>query len=273
MKKESTGKSVWLQVTFRVFAVVFAAGGLFILQGISEALEPWMHGVMASSPLADELRFHGAVHGALIGILFSFSLLAMLKKPLSKPILLQYYIGGHLIFLATLAIMVPALAFHFILIVFGVVLAILYATYAKRREIFRPSEPAVMNRTLLIMAGIALLGLLPFSIDGAIHQLKDPVQQFRWGEGTALSLVLLYGGYLTATGRTGSRTLGAILSMAYVFLGAASITIPGYPGSWGLWGGLAAILYGCVYAAILFRQSSARNVTAPIESLSAKSNP
>jgi len=256
MEQEAVGKKgFWLSVTFRVFAVIFAASGLLMLQGLSEGLEPWVQGVMASSALPDELRFHAAVHGALIGLLFSGSLIAMLRNPLGKPLLLQFYFFGHIIFLGTLLASDLQLAVQsfFVFILFTVVLLILFGTYGKRKEIFRPTEPAAMNRPLLMMGGAALLGLLPFFINGLIGQVQDPVQQFRWGEGAALSLVMVYGAYLAATGRRGSRTLAVILSLTYVFLGAASITIPNHPGSWGTWGGAAAIVYAVVYAGIALR--------------------
>ncbi|MFB9325656.1 hypothetical protein ACFFSY_06935 [Paenibacillus aurantiacus] len=246
----------WLGVVFRFIAIVFAAAGLIMLQGLSEGLEPWARGFMAAAPLPDDLRFHGASHGALIGILFSVSLLAMLRAPLNKPLLLQFYFIGHLIFLGTLLVTDPALAKQsfFVFILFAAVLGVLFAVYPKRRDILRPRQPKAMNRPLLVMTGIALLGLLPFMINGVTGQIGDTQMQFRWGEGTALGLALVYAGYLTATSRTGARTLGIIQSAAYAYMGAASVTLPDHPGSWGIIGGAAAIAYGMVYAVIVLRQ-------------------
>ncbi|CAM4459256.1 hypothetical protein [Paenibacillus tarimensis] len=253
MRKKS--EMVW-GVIFRLFVVVFAAASLIMLQGLSEGLEPWVQSFLATSPLPDELRFHAASHGALIGILFSFSLLAMLRDPLSKPVLLQFYIVGHLIFLAVLAVTDPVLAKQtfFVFIMFAIVLATLYATYPNRREIWRSTEPRVVNRTLLLLTGGVLLALLPVIIGGISGQLQDPEQQFRWGEGSALAITLVYAAYLTATARTGTRTLGVIQGLTYVYMGAASLTLPQYPGSWGLWGGTAAIIFGILYPVIVFRE-------------------
>ncbi|GIO11317.1 hypothetical protein J19TS2_08720 [Cohnella xylanilytica] len=264
MNASASKKGIWLGVAFRSFAVLFAAAGLLMLQGLSEGLEPWVRSFLASTPLEEGVRFHAAAHGALIGILFSFSLLAMLKEPLSKPLLLNFYIVGHLIFLATLSATDPALAKQsfFVFILFTVVLVVLYATYGGRREIFRPSEPKAMNRTLLLLTGIALLALSPFIVRGLIEQAGDGQMQFRWGEGAALGLTLLYAGYLTATSRTGARALGYLQALAYAYMGAASLTLPDYPGSWGLWGGLAAIAYGIVYGAVVRLQLAPRPATA-----------
>lgn len=262
--KEVQKKGFALSIVFRVFAVIFTLSGLFMLQGLSEGLEPWVQGFMASSTLPDELRFHAAVHGALIGILFSGSLVTMLWNPLGKPLLLQFYVVGHLAFLATLLLTDVKLALQsfFVFILFAVVLLVLFATYGNRKEILRPAEPSARNRTMLIMAGVALLGLLPVILNGVIGQVQDPEQQFRSGESAALGIVLLYGGYLAATGRSGSRTLAVILAVAYIFLGAASITIPGHPGSWGLLGGIASIIYGLVYSGLALRSKAAHAESA-----------
>ncbi|MFD1957390.1 hypothetical protein ACFSL6_25280 [Paenibacillus thailandensis] len=256
MKNETRGTRILAGIVFRFFAVVFAAAGLIMLQGLSEGLEPWIRSFMASTPLPEELRFHAASHGALIGILFSFSLLAMLRSPLDNPLLLHFYFVGHLIFLGTLLLTDPALAKQsfFVFILFAAVLAVLFAAYPKRLEMLRPREPKTINRPLLIMSGIALLGLLPFMIQGVAGQIGDAQMQFRWGEGTALGLSLLYAGYLTATSRAGARTLGIVQALAYLYMGAASITLPDYPGSWGIAGGAAAIVYGLVYGVVVLRQ-------------------
>ncbi|TYP70507.1 hypothetical protein [Paenibacillus methanolicus] len=260
MKTDNSTNKAWLGAVFRFFAVVFAGAGLIMLQGLSEGLEPWIRGFMASSPLPDELRFHAASHGALIGILFSASLLAMLRAPLAKPLVLRFYFIGHLIFLGTLLLTDPALAKQsfFVFILFTAVLGILFAVYPMRRDIFRPREPKAMNRALLVMTGVALLGLLPFMIYGITGQIGDADMQFRWGEGTALGLALVYAGYLTATSRTGARTIGILQSATYVYMGAASIALPDHPGSWGIVGGASAIAYGVVYAVVVLRQLAPR---------------
>lgn len=245
-------------IGFRILAVLFSAAGLLFLQGLSEGLEPWIRSFMASSPLPDELRFHAAVHGALIGILFSFALLAMLKDPYTKPLLLHFYFIGHLIFLGTLLVTDPSLAGQtvFVFGMFAVVLASLYGVYPLRKEIFRPSQPSSRNRTLLLMTAASALWLLPVIVNSVLGQVKDPEPQFRWGEGAALALTLLYAGWLTASSRAGARTLAVIQSLAYLYLGAASLTLPDHPGSWGLWGGLASIAYGLLYSLVVFYQYS-----------------
>lgn len=240
---------------FRFFATLFGVGGLIMLEGLTEGLEPWFRSALAFDPHPEELRFHGAVHGALVGLLFSGSLFLLLWRPLRNPLLLHFYFVGHFIFLGTLVATGPlfALSRFSVFIMFGLTMGILFASYAGRRDIFRPSEPSVLNRPLLVMTGIALLGLLPFIVTGAIEQFKETEEQYRWGEGTALALTMLYGGWLTATARRGARPLGILIGLAYVYMGAASLALPEHEASWGIPGGIAAIAYGLVYGGMAFK--------------------
>lgn len=255
MGKTSTSKTSGKSILFRMFAIVFALAGLIVLEGLTEGLEPWVRSAFAFDPHPEELRFHGAVHGALIGVLFSGSLFILLRQPLTKPLLLRFYFAGHLIFLATLAATNPAFALtrFFMFIMFGVIMAILYFSYSNRREIIRPAEPANYNRPLLILSFIAVLGLLPFLIHGAIEQWQETEEQFRWGEGTALALTLICGSFMVSTARRGAGALGLLLAFTFVYMGAAALALPNHEASWGIWGGSAAILYGSIYAVFSLR--------------------
>ncbi len=250
-KSKKRSRSIW----FRVFAVLFAIAGLIVLEGLTEGLEPWIRSALAFDPHPEDLRFHGAVHGALVGILFSISLLLLLRDPNAKPLLIRFYIVGHLIFLGTLTVTGPAFALTRISIfgIFGIIMAILYFTYGNRREIFKPAEPVRRDRPLFILSFIALIGLMPFLITGFVQQLQETEEQFRWGEGTALALTLIYGSFMVSTARKGAGALGLLIGFTFAYMGAASIALPGHEASWGIWGGIAAIVYGCVYAVASLR--------------------
>jgi hypothetical protein len=260
MEKSSISKKSGKSIVFRLLAVIFALAGLIVLEGLTEALEPWIRSVLAFAPHPEELRFHGAVHGALIGVLLSGSLFFLLHKPLTKPLLLRFYFIGHLIFLGTLVATGPAFALTriFIFVIFGVIMAALYFAYGNRREIIRPTEPVQFDSPLLILSLTALVGLLPFLINGAVEQFREIEEQFRWGEGTALALTLIYGSFMVATGRKGAGALGMLLAFTFIYLGAAAFTLPSHEASWGIWGGSAGIIFGCVYAVYTLRLIRAR---------------
>ena len=71
--------------------------------------------------------------------------------------------------------------------------------------------------------------------------------------------------------RPGWQTLGTLVSLAYVYLGVAAITLLDQPGSWGIAGGLVSLAAGLAYAGLLIsaaRQPSA-TVAIATEALSA----
>lgn len=255
MEKTSKTKPSGNSIVFRIFAVVFALGGLIVLEGLTEGLEPWVRSAFAFDPHPEELRFHGAVHGALVGALFGGSLFLLLRRPLSKPLLIRFYFVGHLIFLATLAATGPAFALtrFSIFAIFGIIMAVLYFSYGRRREIIRPTEPVIRDRPMLILSFIALLGLLPFLVNGAVQQFRETEEQFRWGEGTALALTLICGSFMVSTARQGAGALGLLLAFTFAYLGAAALALPDHEASWGMGGGISAIAFGCVYAAFSLR--------------------
>ncbi|XID92910.1 hypothetical protein ACF3MZ_31445 [Paenibacillaceae bacterium WGS1546] len=256
MEEKSSSQQEGRAILFRIFAFVFAIGGLIVLEGLTEGLEPWVRSALAFDPHPEELRFHGAVHGALIGLLFGGSLFILLWRPLTKPMLVRFYFVGHLIFLGTLVATGPAFALtrFSIFVIFGIIMTILYFAYGKsRREIIRPTEPVRLDRPLLVLSIVALLGLLPFLINGAIQQFQETEEQFRWGEGTALALTMIYGSFMVSTAREGSGALGVLLGLTFIYMGAAALALPEHEASWGVWGGSAAILFGGVYAAFSLR--------------------
>ncbi|WP_372632005.1 hypothetical protein [Cohnella sp.] len=256
MEKTSTANKSEKSVLFRIFAFVFALVGLIMLEGLTEGLEPWIRSAFAFDPHPEELRFHGAVHGALLGLLFSGSLFILLWRPLTKPLLLRFYFVGHLIFLGTLAATGPAFALtrFFVFVIFGIIMAVLYFTYGKsRREIIRSTEPARFDRPLLILSFVAAFGLLHFIVNGAIQQFQETEEQFRWGEGTALAMTMIYGSFTASTARKGSGALGMLIGLTFIYMGAAALALPDHEASWGILGGAAAIAFGCVYAAFSLR--------------------
>jgi drug/metabolite transporter (DMT)-like permease len=74
----------------------------------------------------------------------------------------------------------------------------------------------------------------------------------RWMGAVILALCLVLASLLTATRRPGWQTLGLITSLAYLYLGVAALTVPDQPGSWGVLGGVAALVGGLAYAALVW---------------------
>ena len=86
----------------------------------------------------------------------------------------------------------------------------------------------------------------------------------RWTGGIILNLCLVLAGLLAATKRPGWRELGILVGITYLYLGAAALTVPDQPGSWGVVGGILALLGGASYiaAALGEAQRASRAVMA-----------
>ncbi len=253
----------WKRIGFGVFAVLFALFGFFFLQGATEALEPWVPsdcgGCDNETFVPDSYRWLAASHGALLAFLFGGCLIALLRKPYEKPMLLHVYAVGHLAFLAVLAITSPRMALQkaFVFVMFLLVLAILFAFYHRRSSAIKLEPADGYVRSLLVMSAVAALVLIPVAIHAGMQQMAETAEQFRWGEEAAMLLALLYAGFLASSRRAGSFALGAIVSVTYVYLGAAALAVPNHPGSWGIAGGIASIVFGLAFASlVLFHHRS-----------------
>lgn len=254
----------WKRVGFVVIAVLFTLFGFFFLEGATEALEPWLPsdcgGCSSETYVPDAYRWLAASHGALLAFLFGGSLIAMLRQPFDKPVLLHFYMMGHLIFLLVFAVTAPKLALMkiFVFVMFILTLIILYAFYHNRSAAVKLAPAEGYARPLLILTAIAAVVLVPVAIHAGIQQFHETEEQFRWGEHAAMLIALLYAGFLASSSRSGSRALAVIVGIVYVYLGAAALAVPDHPGSWGIAGGIASIVYGAVFAAVSIKQQQSR---------------
>lgn len=245
----------WKKIGFVVFAVIFALFGFFILEGAREALEPWIpsdcEGCSDELVVPDAYRWLAASHGALLAFLFGGTLIAMLRQPFGKPILLHFYAVGHLIFLLTFSVTAPQLALKkiFVFVIFLLTVSILYAFYHNRASAIRLGSSPGYARPLLVLTVIAAVVLVPAAIYAGIQQWAETEDQFRWGEHAAMLLALLYAGFLASSRRAGSLALGIIVGITYIYLGASALAVPDHPGSWGIAGGVASLVYGAGFAA------------------------
>lgn len=244
----------WKRVGFVIAAVVFILAGFFFLEGATEAIEPWVSsdcgGCNGEAFIPDAYRWLAASHGALLAILFGGSLIAMLRRPFEKPMLLYFYAVGHLVFLVVYAVTAPKMAIQkvFIFVIFLLILSILYTFYHNRASAIRLGPSGGYNRTLLALTAAAALILLPVAVQAGMQQVAETEEQFRWGEHAAMLITLLFGGVLASSRRPGALALGIIVSVVYVYLGASALAVPDHPGSWGVAGGFASIVFGAVYA-------------------------
>ena len=258
----------WRMYVFRAIAVIYILLGLVVLEGVTEGLMPWTTigcpGCMDN--YNPELhRWYGAMHGAMIAILFSGSMFALLLKPLARPLLLQFYVLGFLI----LATGFTAVSFQEIaetkpgvMIPFGIAMAIIVVAYPSfsRFKSFARDLPASIP--LLALTAVSGLILAPQIWQDLQRQLDgtsadEHAVSGRWIESVIVMTVLIVAGLLTSTRRPGWTVLGTLLGVAYVYLGISAITVPDQPGGWGELGGIAALAGGLAYLGLTYRESRA----------------
>jgi hypothetical protein len=255
-------------IVFTAFAALVAVASWLLLEGLTEGLLPWVQlgcpGCPENNPSypIELLRWHGAEHAALIGILFTGALVGLVWGTCQRALLLQFYVLGHLILVAGFLPFRPASTSEGQLIAFSieviVTLALLCALYPAPRELL--SFSGAQSSPRLIAAAVvsaAIMGTV------ALQHLQWQLAGFggasasesRWAESVILSVCLISASVMTATRRPGWQALGLITSLAYIYLGIAAIAVPDQPGSWGIPGGIVAIAGGFAYVGLVFREA------------------
>src|SRR5215470_3528591 len=92
-------------IAFTCFVGLSAVVSLLLLEGLTEGLLPWIQLGCPGCPEASLdypiqlMRWHGAEHGALLGVLFTGALVGLLWRGARRPLLLQFYALGHVVLL------------------------------------------------------------------------------------------------------------------------------------------------------------------------------
>jgi hypothetical protein len=201
-------------------------------------------------------RWHEAQSGAFMTILLAGSLLALLWKPQTKPLVMQYIlisIGIVCILFAT----ATGVGFMPVVLVVGLVfIAILAAAYPRPRDLLSFRSDASLSYPLLAVTVVAAILLAPIIARELNYQILGMTQQdvhalnYHWLTSVALALLLILGGSLAATRRPGWRVLAVIIGIAYLYLGSMALLLPDYAGSWGTIGGVLGLLAGLAYIGV-----------------------
>jgi hypothetical protein len=247
---------------WRIILFVIVAGLLTLLMlygGIRDLL--FLSG--QSGFPSDIHRWHEGQAGALTVIVFGGSLLALLWRPLSKPLLAQFLILG--IGLLSLAFAtVSGTGFNpIVLAVGGVLIAMLVAAYPKPRDLLHVSRGEQLSFPLLVITVVAAIFLAPIIARELNYQILGMTEHdvhalnYHWLTSVGLALLLILAGSLAATKRPGWKVLGCIAGIAFLYLGSAALFLPDYAGSWGTTGGVLGILGGLGYLSVALLGKSA----------------
>ena len=257
----------WRRILFTLIAGVVT---FFLLTNLFRLAAPWAS--MAWYPHDDprqlnpELhRWHEAMWGAVTGILEGGVLLTLLWRPRQNPLLIQFMalviIGGAL----TVLPFEPSLLFVIVMLTLVVV------AYPNPRALLDFSRDGPISRPLLALSLATALLLVPYIVRLTLWQLQgfggEHAIANQWISDVEHAVFLLLATILTSTRRPGWRTLGTLTGVVFLYLGAAALALPGYAGSWGITGGILALVGGSLYLIVTIREAR-KTMLAPAEGVS-----
>jgi hypothetical protein len=225
------------------FAVVTGLVGLLFFTNVKEAGAPWFEQAANGFAHSGISRWHAAMEGSVDAIFVGAALLALVWRPLTKPLLLQNVIA---IFLITDLVLLPFR--ELFLIVFTVPIIIVAALYPWPRTLFQLPRLSISWAFLALVVVAAAL-LAPVIWHSFSLNMQPAERQNQWITDVEHILVLIISGVAVSTLRPGWPWLGMFIAVAYLYLGVAALTIPNQPGSWGVGGGALALVGGLGYLA------------------------
>ena len=241
----STAPPAWRLTTFRVLAVL---SGLVFLVPLQQAISPWGPVTLSNPDGVTDVNLH-RWSAALAGwpdAAFGVLLLYLAWRPLRAPLALQWAALAAIVFLVlNVPFAGPVVA------VYAIPVVLVLAFYPEPRALLQaPWVDGVRLQVLIpgiVIAGLLLLDAfqaMALQIGGTGELARNYDAASNAEHMTTVGLAALMAG----TRRPGSKALALMAAAALVFLGAAAITVPANPGSWGVLGGAAAIAAGAALA-------------------------
>jgi hypothetical protein len=241
-----------------VFTIVAGLVALLFLMNLYRLTAPWAP--LASYPNDDPRqlnpdlhRWHDAMWGAVAGILSGGTLVSLLWRPRQKPLLMQEQV------LSTIVAAPLILPFEPQLFIIVVAVAILIAAYPAPRALLDFSQKEPLSRPLLALSLAAAILLAPYMVRLLLWQLQgvggEQAAANEWIADVEHSAILLVGAFLACTKRPGWRTLGILTGLVFLYLGVAALALPNHAGSWGVTGGILALIGGLLYIVVTLREA------------------
>jgi len=227
------------------------AGLFFVVGTLPQAISPWGAVTLSNTSGVSDPNLHrwsaalaGGPDCGMAAILFYLA-----WRPLRAPAVVQWIALAVIVFLtANVPFVGPAVA----LVAVPVVLVLV--AYPAPRDLLTPpwfdgfSPPRLAVGTLVAVVLVADAALALAS------QLRGTEELARNYDSAAnaehlinVALAALLGGMR----RLGSRPLAAMAGAVVAFLGAAAITVPSNPGSWGTVGGAVGVAAGLALVALV----------------------
>jgi hypothetical protein len=236
----------WRVTTFRVLA---ALGGCVFLVPLQQAVSPWGAVTLSNTAGVTDVNLHrwsaalaGGPDAGLAALLFYLA-----WRPMRAPLVLQWAALAAIVFLAAnVPFAGPAVA------VYAIPVVLVLAAYPEPRPLL--TAPWVDGvRLQVLVPGILIAVLLLLDASRAmVLQIGGTGELARNYDAASNAEHMINVGLaalLAGMRKPGSQPLALMAAAVLVFLGAAAITVPSNPGSWGVLGGAAAVAAGALLAA------------------------
>jgi hypothetical protein len=247
--------------TFRILTAITAALIVFALPNL---LAPWLDVNLNPAIQHPELeRWHDVVEGtgdatALV------VLLTLLVRPARNPLLVLSLAVSCLV-AAVVVLPFTGPSLMFILLPVALVAAS-YPYWRLLRGIrprdLRPPRPLL---AVGVLGAAALAAPVATALQHQIAGVGEMAVTNQWATYAEHLTSLALGGLVAGLGLPGWRLLAGTLAARYLYLGIAAIALPAQPDSWGVAGGVAALVAGAVIAVAV--------LIAPARSVEAQATP
>jgi len=237
-------------VVFRVLATL--AGLFFLVAVVLMATAPWV--LLQPDPLTrtEANRWFLTVAGSVDAIAAGVWV-ALVLRP--RRALLAVEMAGAVVVAG--AILLPFQPLFAAILAVAVVPLIAYPYWRDVRAF--PTWWAGIPRAPLVLAGLAGVALLVTAAIALPRQIggTDPAAAGDWWSDYAEhATVLAMAGVLAASRGPGWRILRSLCSGVWLYLGlVATFVLPDHTGSWGVVGGIVALLVGAGLAVTVWRDS------------------
>ena len=256
----------WRRIIFTILAGLV---GYFLLSNLFRLAAPWAS--MSWYPHDDPRqlnpdlhRWHEAMWGAVTGILNGGVLLALLWRPRRNPLLIQF------IAFVVISAALTVLPFEPQLLFVILMLTLVVVTYPNPRALLDFSRDEPFSRPLLIFRLVAAVFLVPYMVRLELWQIQgiggEHAIANQWVSDVEHSSFLLIAMFLASTKRPGWQMLSILTGVVFIYLGVAALALPNYAGSWGVAGGITALIGGLLYLVATVRETR-KTVRNPSEVL------
>jgi hypothetical protein len=236
--------------SFRIAAGL--TGILLLFLAISNLLAPWV--TQAANPADTQPELHRwfvAFSGA-VDLIGAICLLTLALRPRGQELLAINF--GFGIAIAAIIVIPFTPGFAVLLVVFVPVLALFpYRGELAPRTVMQPRPP----RIALALASCTVTALLAIAVQALSNQMfgnDSAAQAGTWAEYAEHLLGLALASLLAISSRPGWRVLRASCTVTWLYLGfVATFVLPQTRASWGIAGGITALMIGAFYLAASLR--------------------